>query len=275
MMQQLSHPTLKLSHLMSLSMSIYLIFVHNVFKRGLKVQWEKPISLHHFMTIWLSFGQEYSSHQVNSHSDLITWLSKVCESVLCSYDDLFSTPSYISKYFVLCLTQYQLQISHLMAKPAKWQVHPAKTHISLVIRPVWSDFTVRKKKARVLSYPMSAQWRLIKLGGCPGWSKSSLGTVILLVLSWGGSDVFRLVYSHMQRWQFKWRWLYLGIIRFDNYETCNKVHLWQSVKASGTSCVQQCTLLQQYKVLYAVSSILNLNSLMEITIHFGILEENK
>ena len=28
---------------------------------------------------------------------------------------------------------------------------------------------------------------LIRLGGCPGWSESSLGTVILLVLSWGGS----------------------------------------------------------------------------------------
>ena len=31
---------------------------------------------------------------------------------------------------------------------------------------------------------------LIRMGGCPGWSKSSLGTqTILLVLSWGGSTV--------------------------------------------------------------------------------------
>ena len=31
---------------------------------------------------------------------------------------------------------------------------------------------------------------LIRLGGCPGWSEASLGTLaILLVLSWGGSDV--------------------------------------------------------------------------------------
>ena len=29
---------------------------------------------------------------------------------------------------------------------------------------------------------------LIRPGGCPGWPESSLGTVILLVLSWGGSD---------------------------------------------------------------------------------------
>ena len=36
-------------------------------------------------------------------------------------------------------------------------------------------FAVRMKKAWVLSYPLSAQRRLIRLGGCPGCSKSSLG----------------------------------------------------------------------------------------------------
>ena len=50
-----------------------------------------------------------------------------------------------------------------------------------------SVYTVRMKKACVLSYPLSPQRRLIRLGGCPGWSESSLGAVILLVLSWGGS----------------------------------------------------------------------------------------
>ena len=75
-------------------------------------------------------------------------------------------------------------MSHLMTKPTKWHVRPAKTQISLGIRPV---FTVRMKKAWVLSYPLSAQRRLIRLGRCPGWSSSSLGAeVILLVLSWGG-----------------------------------------------------------------------------------------
>ena len=38
-----------------------------------------------------------------------------------------------------------------------------------------SVFAVRMEKARVLSYPLSAQRRLIRLGGCPGWSESSLG----------------------------------------------------------------------------------------------------
>ena len=36
-------------------------------------------------------------------------------------------------------------------------------------------FAVRMKKAWVLSYPLSAQRRLIRLGGCPGCSASSLG----------------------------------------------------------------------------------------------------
>ena len=50
-------------------------------------------------------------------------------------------------------------------------------------------FDVRMKKAWVLNYPLSAQRRLIRQGGCPGWSESSQGAhVILLVLSWGGSN---------------------------------------------------------------------------------------
>ena len=54
-------------------------------------------------------------------------------------------------------------------------VRLVKTRISLGIRPVWSVFAVRMKKAWVLSYPLSVQLRLIRLGGCPGWSESSLG----------------------------------------------------------------------------------------------------
>ena len=53
-------------------------------------------------------------------------------------------------------------------------------------------FAVGMKKAWVLSYPLSAQWRLWSDGGCPGWSESSLGAcAILLVLSWAGSYTFK------------------------------------------------------------------------------------
>ena len=56
-----------------------------------------------------------------------------------------------------------------MTKPTKWHLHPAKTQISLGMRTAKT---------------------LTRLGGCPGWSESSLGAqVILLVLSCGGSDM--------------------------------------------------------------------------------------
>ena len=49
-------------------------------------------------------------------------------------------------------------------------------------------FDVSTKQAWVLSYTLSAQRRLIRLGRCRGWSESSLGAhAILLILSWGGS----------------------------------------------------------------------------------------
>ena len=51
-----------------------------------------------------------------------------------------------------------------------------------------SVFAVRMKQAWVLSYPLSSQRRLIRLGRCSGWSESLLGAVILLVLSWGSSN---------------------------------------------------------------------------------------
>ena len=52
-------------------------------------------------------------------------------------------------------------------------------------------FAVRMKKPWVLTCTLSAQWRLIRLSGCPGWSVSSHGAhVILLVLLCGGSFIF-------------------------------------------------------------------------------------
>ena len=41
-----------------------------------------------------------------------------------------------------------------------------------------------------INYLLNTQWRLTRLGGRPGWSESSLGAhVILLVLSCGGSFI--------------------------------------------------------------------------------------
>ena len=41
------------------------------------------------------------------------------------------------------------------------------------LRSAWASvqFDQSMKKPRVLSYPLRTQWRLIRLGGCPGWSE--------------------------------------------------------------------------------------------------------
>ena len=51
-------------------------------------------------------------------------------------------------------------LSHLMTKPAKWTLHPAKNQINLGICPFWSAFAVHMKKYWILSYPLSALQRL-------------------------------------------------------------------------------------------------------------------
>ena len=79
--------------------------------------------------------------------------------------------------------------NHSMTKPTKWSVRPAKTQISLGIRPVWSESSLCAQW--VAKDPSIFMWTvktMIRLGGCPGWSESSLGAhAILFVLSWGSS----------------------------------------------------------------------------------------
>ena len=65
-----------------------------------------------------------------------------------------------------------------MAKPTKWRMPPAKTQISLGIRPVWSVFAVHSMDSWRPSVSSCGQRRLIKLDGCPGWSESSLGAFL-------------------------------------------------------------------------------------------------
>ena len=98
---------------------------------------------------------------------------------------------------VLQLLQH---VSRSMTKPTKWHKCPAKTQISLGIRRLTRVFAVRMKEACVLSYQLSAQRRLIRLGECPGWSESSLDAqVIWLVLSCCGSCIYDMhVYKQFQ-----------------------------------------------------------------------------
>ena len=95
-------------------------------------------------------------------------------------------PTFCFLLWVICLRILLFESAH---KTYKMTCGPAKTQISLNIRPVWSVFAVRKKKAWVLGYTISAKRRLIRLGGCTGWSESPLGAhAILFVMSCAGSN---------------------------------------------------------------------------------------
>ena len=81
---------------------------------------------------------------------------------------------------LLSQTAHHCYMSRLMTKPTKLPVRPANTQISLGIRPVWSASSLSTWRNACLgslasSYPLNAQRRLIRLGGCPDWSESWLG----------------------------------------------------------------------------------------------------
>ena len=92
-------------------------------------------------------------------------------------------------------------MSRLMTKPSKWHVRPAKTQISLGICPVWSESSLsawRKLGSLATDWAHGEDsdqiWLLWVFAG---------HTVILLVLSWGGSNQFFMSPFFLQKkWQF-------------------------------------------------------------------------
>ena len=75
-----------------------------------------------------------------------------------------------------------------VTKPTKWHVRPAKTQISLGIRPVWSVFTVCMKKPWFLATHWAHSEDSDQTGQIPRLIWVFAGRrVILLVLSRGGS----------------------------------------------------------------------------------------
>ena len=72
-------------------------------------------------------------------------------------------------FWVTCLYGTTWQNQQNECAPSKDSDQPG--HPPSLIRV----FTVSMKKAWVLSYPLSAQRKLIWVGGCTGWSEPSLG----------------------------------------------------------------------------------------------------
>ena len=81
-------------------------------------------------------------------------------------------------------------MSHLVTKPTKWHVRPAKTQISLGIRPVSPESSLSAwRKRRSLATHWAHSEDSDQTGRMPGLIWVFFGrTLILLVLSWGGSN---------------------------------------------------------------------------------------
>ena len=87
------------------------------------------------------------------------------------------------------------KMSRLMTKPTKWRVCPGKTQISLIIRPVWSESSLSTwRKLGSLATHWAHSQDSDQTGQMPRLIWVFAGhTVILLVLSWGGSNTVCLL----------------------------------------------------------------------------------
>ena len=90
-----------------------------------------------------------------------------------------------------------LYLSRLMTKPTKWHVRPAKTRISLGIRPVWSETSLSAWRKLV---PLATHWADSEDSDQTGWIPRLIrvfaGRIItLLVLSWGGLFIYFGLFS--------------------------------------------------------------------------------
>ena len=106
----------------------------------------------------------------------------------------------VRNYF-LTVRNYFLTVRNL--KSSRYQPEHDKTS-TLTCVPMCSEdrsaFAVCLKKVWIVSCPSRSQRRLIRLDNCPGWSESSLGAqVILLVLSCSGSILRWLPFSYKER----------------------------------------------------------------------------
>ena len=80
-------------------------------------------------------------------------------------------------------------MSNFMTKPTKLMCAQKRLGSAWASAQSDQSFRCPQEETWVLSYPLSAQQRLLRLGGCRGWSESPLGAhASLLVLSVGCSN---------------------------------------------------------------------------------------
>ena len=97
---------------------------------------------------------------------------------LISYRHVNFTQNPFPSLYLLYQNQFFLSMTNEPRhdKTNKLSVRPAKTQISLGIRPVWSESSLCAHwVAKDQAFFMRTTKTLIRQGGCPGWSESSRG----------------------------------------------------------------------------------------------------
>ena len=98
--------------------------------------------------------------------------------------------------FIIWFVKNFPYLSCLMRKTTKWHVRPAKTQVSLGIRPVWSESSLSawRKLGSLVTHGAHSE-NSDQIGQMPRLIWVFFGcTVILLVLSWGSSFVKNFSY---------------------------------------------------------------------------------
>ena len=147
-----------------------------------------PVWSESSLSAWRKIEHSKNSDQIRQILRLI-WVFIGCK---CHFVVL--RLSLFSMLFVIDECDRKLSdLSCLMTKPSKWPLRPAK--ISLSIHPVWFESSLCAQWVRNQAFFIRTVNTLIRLGGCPGWSESSLDAqTLFLVLSWGGSYVLSGLY---------------------------------------------------------------------------------
>ena len=116
-----------------------------------------------------------ANHRKPTRSASFTWTIRVTSFLIARlmFGKFFlNSPIYV---FPKCNSIRFNELSRDMTKPTKC-VRPAKIQISLGIRPVWSEFSLCAQwVAKDPAFFMRTAKTLVRQGGCPGWSESSLG----------------------------------------------------------------------------------------------------
>ena len=105
------------------------------------------------------------------------------------------------------------------------------------------------EEALVLSYPMSAQLRLIRLGRCPGWSESSLGTQSFCWFCHEAAQISCPVEMTVETiWAWSWEKLFMPYAK-KNIDVHQPAYLHSLISTFVFHCLGLCNAMSKISIL--------------------------